>query len=58
MVQNVFVLLLGFPGVGKLTIARELGMARPARVIDNHWINNPILGLLADDGRSKLPEAV
>ncbi|TPJ31405.1 chloramphenicol phosphotransferase [Mesorhizobium sp. B2-7-2] len=58
MVQNVFVLLLGFPGVGKLTIARELGAALPARVIDNHWINNPILALLADDGLGKLPDAV
>jgi len=58
LVQNVFVLLLGFPGVGKLTIARELGAALPGRVIDNHWINNPILALLDDDGRSTLPDAV
>lgn len=58
MVQNVFVLLLGFPGVGKLTIARELGAALPGRVIDNHWVNNPILALLSDDGRTTLPDAV
>ncbi|TIR45067.1 MAG: chloramphenicol phosphotransferase, partial [Mesorhizobium sp.] len=48
MVQSVFVLLLGFPGVGKLTIARELVTALSGQVIDNHWINNPILALLAD----------
>lgn len=58
MVQNVFVLLLGFPGVGKLTIAQELGAALPAQVVDNHWINNPILALLADDGLGKLPDTV
>lgn len=58
MVRNVFVLLLGFPGVGKLTIARELGSLLPARVVDNHWINNPILALLEDDGVRTLPGAV
>ena len=58
MLRNVFVLLLGFPGVGKLTIARELGRQLPARVIDNHWINNPVLALLDDDGYGTLPEAV
>lgn len=58
MHQNVLVLLLGFPGVGKLTIARELGLQLPARVVDNHWINNPVLRLLDDDGYGKLPDAV
>ncbi|TIN15993.1 MAG: chloramphenicol phosphotransferase [Mesorhizobium sp.] len=58
MVQSVFVLLLGFPGVGKLTIARELVTALSGQVIDNHWINNPVLALLADDGRRTLPDAV
>lgn len=58
MVENVFILLLGFPGTGKLTIARSLGTALPGRVIDNHWINNPILGLLTEDGHSILPDAV
>lgn len=58
MLQNVLVLLLGFPGVGKLTIARELGPMLPARVIDNHWISNPVLGLLDDDGHGPLPDAV
>jgi hypothetical protein len=58
MLRNVLVLLLGFPGVGKLTIARELGQRIPARVIDNHWINNPVLALLNNDGHGTLPEAV
>jgi len=38
--------LLGPAGVGKLTIARELAPVLKARAVDNHWINNPILGLL------------
>lgn len=58
MLQNVFVLLLGLPGVGKLTIGRELGEILPARVVDNHWINNPILRLLDDDGHKTLPSVV
>jgi len=58
MLQNMLVLLIGFPGVGKLTIARELGQLLPARVVDNHWINNPVLRLLDDDGYGKLPDAV
>jgi len=58
LIENVFVLLLGFPGAGKLTIARELASRFPARVVDNHWINNPILALLDDDGHKALPDAV
>jgi thymidylate kinase len=58
LVKNVFVLLLGFPGVGKLTIANALASHLGAKVIDNHWINNPILALLRDDGHATLPEGV
>lgn len=55
---RIFLSLIGFPGVGKFTIAQKLGATLSARVIDNHWINNPILALLDDDGRSTLPDAV
>ncbi len=48
--MRVFVLLMGFPGVGKLTIANELSTLVSAKVIDNHWFNNPIFRLLDDDG--------
>ncbi|MBX5038956.1 AAA family ATPase [Rhizobium lentis] len=53
-----FVLLIGFPGVGKLTIAKELSPLLAAKVIDNHWFNNPILRLLDDDGTTPLPSGV
>ena len=47
--MSVFVLLLGFPGVGKLTIAKELGSLISAKIVDNHWFNNPILRLLDEE---------
>ncbi|OWV86536.1 chloramphenicol phosphotransferase [Rhizobium sp. N122] len=56
--MNIFILLIGFPGVGKLAIAKELSLLFPAKIIDNHWFNNPILRLLDDDGTSPLPEGI
>lgn len=56
--MNTFVLLMGFPGVGKLTIARALSPLLSAKVIDNHWFNNPILRLLDDDGTTPLPSGI
>jgi hypothetical protein len=50
--------LVGFPGVGKLTIATILARLSGARVIDNHWINDPILRIVASDGSAAVPEAV
>ncbi|MBY4589154.1 chloramphenicol phosphotransferase [Rhizobium redzepovicii] len=56
--MNIFILLIGFPGVGKLAIAKELSPLVPAKIIDNHWFNNPILRLLDDGGTSPLPEGI
>lgn len=56
--MRVFVLLMGFPGVGKLTIANELSTLVSAKVIDNHWFNNPIFRLLDDDGIAPLPNGI
>lgn len=55
--------LTGFPGTGKLTVARamrgllEAGGAT-VRVVDNHWINNPVFGLIEQDGTTALPDGV
>ncbi|WP_205820973.1 chloramphenicol phosphotransferase [Methylobacterium nonmethylotrophicum] len=56
--RNVVVYLVGFAGVGKLTTALALAKLFDARVVDNHWINNPIFGLLDTDGVTPLPAGV
>ena len=64
MTQPSFVVaLIGYPGVGKLTVARALQEITEAEgattlVVDNHWINNPIFGLVDQDGVSPMPDAV
>ncbi len=62
MVPTLF-LITGFPGVGKLTVARCLAtlleeQGQTGRVVDNPGINNPIVGLVQQDGISPLPEGV
>jgi predicted kinase len=47
--------LLGHPGVGKYTVAREIARLNGAVVIDNQLINHPILVLLKWDAVSDLP---
>jgi hypothetical protein len=58
MLKNVIVYLVGFSGTGKLTVARELALLLKARVVDNHWINNPIFGLIDNDRVTPFPEGV
>ncbi len=53
-----FVHLLGFAGSGKLTIARELAPRLPAILVDNHFVNNVVLGLIDPDGISPLAPGV
>jgi adenylate kinase len=62
-VRTCLYLLTGFPGSGKFTVARALAeqieaMGETARVVDNHWINNPIFGLVDQDGITPLPSEV
>jgi hypothetical protein len=54
-------LLIGFSGTGKLTVAKALcsvlmerGMT--VRLVDNHYVNNPIFGLVENDGVRPLPD--
>lgn len=55
---GIFLLLIGFPGTGKLTIAKRLSPLISAKIIDNHWVNNPVLGVLDHDLTQPLPEAI
>jgi hypothetical protein len=58
MLRNVMVYLVGLSGTGKLTVARELALFLDARVVDNHWINNPIFGLIENDRVTPFPTGV
>jgi shikimate kinase len=54
--ENTFIYLIGLPGVGKLTIARELAKATGGRLLDNHKINNLVLELFLEDDWKTIPE--
>lgn len=52
--ENTYILIIGFPGVGKYTVAQELEKKIPnCKVIDNHYINNPLFNLISDEMRQK-----
>lgn len=55
--------LIGFPGAGKYTIAKELsalaaGDGATFRVVDNHHVNNTVFAVLDVDGMTTLPHRV
>lgn len=54
--DNVIVYLLGFPGVGKYTIAKDIISKSNARLVDNHLINNPVFGVIDLADGAKVPE--
>jgi hypothetical protein len=54
----LIVCLVGFPGIGKATIAKSLAHTTGATIVDNHWINDPILRLVVKDGATAVPDAV
>lgn len=57
-------LLLGFPGVGKYTTAKELvrlleNQGQPVRLMDNHRVANILFALIAEaDGSTPLPAGI
>jgi hypothetical protein len=61
--QNTMIYLIGFAGVGKYTIAKAIAemMAwtlEPCKIVDNHYVLNPIFNLIAQDGVTPLPAQV
>lgn len=56
--ENTFVYLIGPPGVGKYTVGKELADRMPARLIDNHYWNNPVFALVEYDGVRPLPAGI
>ncbi|WP_051963521.1 hypothetical protein [Deinococcus misasensis] len=53
--QNTIIYLLGFPGVGKYTIAKCITEQTGARLIDNHSLTNPIYNVIDLDHSKGLP---
>ena len=45
----------GFPGTGKLTVAKEIAKWENTHLIDNHMLNNPVFALVRTDGKSEIP---
>lgn len=50
--------LIGFAGSGKLSIAKYLAPQLSALLVDNHHVNNVILGLIEPDGVTPLAAGV
>lgn len=56
--KNTVIYLFGSPATGKYTIGKILAAAAGAKLVDNHYINNPIFGLIELDGKTPLPQRV
>ena len=56
--ENTIIHLIGFPGTGKYTIAKEIVKMADVRMVDNHTVNNVIFNLIQADGITPLPELV
>jgi hypothetical protein len=56
--ENTLFYLIGFAGVSKYTVAKALAALTGARVVDNHTINNPIFGLIEQEGVKPLPPEI
>lgn len=59
---NVY-LLIGFPGTGKYTIATAMAeqlraAGEDVRVVDNHYVANPIIGVVAKEDGVRLPTGI
>ena len=56
--DNTIFLLVGHAGVGKLTTAKAISAATGARIVDNHYVNNPIFNLIELFQPTPLPQEV
>ena len=57
-ISNTIIHLLGAPGTGKYTIAKEMIALADLRLVDNHLINNPLFSIVRQDGKTKLPPRI
>jgi len=56
--KNTIVYLIGFPGTGKYTVAKEIVRQGNFKLVDNHLINNLLFTIIKADGMTKLPERI
>jgi hypothetical protein len=56
--RNTIIYLIGFPGTGKYTVAKEIVRQGNFRLVDNHLINNLLFTIIKADGVTKLPERI
>jgi hypothetical protein len=55
---NTVIYLIGFAGVGKYTITKAIRDLEACKIVDNHFVLNPIFNLIAQDGITPLPAQV
>lgn len=48
--QNVIAYIVGSPGVGKYTVGKIVAELLSAKLLDNHYWNNPIFEIIEPDG--------
>lgn len=53
--MTIIIYLIGRPGIGKLTIAKELSKSN-FLICDNHLINNPVFKLLGSNYHQHIPD--
>ena len=58
MIQNTIIYLLGFPGTGKYTIAKEICKQESFRLVDNHLICNPVFSVIQRYEKAPVPDEV
>ena len=56
--KNTIIHIVGFPGSGKYTIAKEICALADVRLVDNHLINIPLFSLIKQDGATPLPPRI
>jgi hypothetical protein len=47
--QNTIIYLIGFFGIGKYSIAKELAKVANLKIVDSHYIINPVYSIVADE---------
>ena len=56
--KGVMIYLVGFPGVGKYTISKEICKQADFRLYDNHTLNNVFFPFVREGSGQQLPQAV